>query len=476
LKRAGSPGLEKELKLRNFFTLSLGTIIGVGWITVLGAWLRDAGPLGTVIAFLGGGFFMVLIGLCYAEVAAMYPVSGGEVAYAYEIFGLKASFASGWFLALSYIATVGFEVVSIGWIVSALVPGIEGPVLYRVLGDDVHLVSLALGLGVMAIITRVNYRGARSTARFQDAMTYGLLAISLVFITAGVLGGDTRNLEPLFAQRDQGWRWMGILAVFATTPFWLSGFDVVPQAMGERAPGTVLSQMGKVIVLSLAVAATFYILIILAASMSMPREPLLALELPAAGAFQAAFDSPLLGKMVLTAGLLGIITTWNACFYAGARVVYALGRSHIIPSPYGDIHRKFQSPSRAVLFVGSIGSVLALLGRNALVPMVNVAAASLAMVFFITCIGVIRLRRTRVRVERPYRVPGKRLIPAAAALASLTMTILALYEPYVGAGGRFPVEWGFFIVWSILGLLFWKGAARVRHQLSEEERRDRILS
>ena len=59
---------------------------------------------------------------------------------------------------------------------------------------------------------------------------------------------------------------------------------------------------------------------------------------------------------------------------------------------------------------------------------------------------------------------------------SAAMTVLALYEPYASAGGRFPVEWGFFIVWSILGLLFWKGAARVRHQLSEEERRDRILS
>jgi APA family basic amino acid/polyamine antiporter len=476
VERVEPPSLEKELKLRNFFTLSVGTIIGVGWITILGAWLRDAGSLGTVFAFMGGGLFMALIGLCYAEVEAMYPVSGGEVAYAYEIFGLRASFASGWFLALSYIATVGFEVVSVGWILSALAPGIEGPLLYRVLGDDVHLGSLGVGLGTMALITLVNYRGAKSTATFQDMMTYGLLAISLVFITAGILGGDTQNLEPLFVRRSQGWTWMGILAVFATTPFWLSGFDVVPQAMGEKARGTVLSQMGKVIVLSLAVASTFYILVILAASMSMPREPLLALELPAAGAFEAAFDSPLLGKMVLTAGLLGIITTWNACFYAAARVVYALGRSHIIPPSYGSVHPSFRSPARAVLFVGLVGSVLGLLGRNALLPMVNAASASLAMVFFITCIGVIRLRRTRAHLERPYRVPGKKIIPIVAALASLAMTFLALYEPYMSSGGRLPVEWSFFIVWSILGLLFWKGAARLRNELSEDERRDRILS
>jgi len=469
------PTLKNELKLRNFFTLSLGTIIGVGWITIMGAWLRDAGSLGTVLAFIAGGFFMTLIGLCYAEVAAMYPVSGGEVAYAYEIFGTQASFASGWFLALSYIATVGFEVVSVGWILGALAPRIEGPVLYRVLGDDLHLGSLVVGLGVMALITWINYRGARSTATFQDVMTYGLLAISLVFITAGVFGGDIRNLEPLFVRRSQGWTWMGILAVFATTPFWLSGFDVVPQAMGEKAPGTLLSKMGRVIVSSLAVASLFYILVILAASMSMPRGSLLTLELPAAGAFEAVFDSPLLGKAVLTAGLLGIITTWNACFFAGSRVVFALGRGHIIPSSFGNVHPVFRSPARAVLFVGCMGSGLALLGRNALLPMVNAASASLAMVFFITCIGVIRLRRTRAQVERPYRVPGKKLIPVVAALASLLMAFLALYEPYMSAEGRFPVEWSFFIFWSILGLVFWKTAARVRQELSEDERRDRIL-
>jgi amino acid transporter len=108
--------------------------------------------------------------------------------------------------------------------------------------------------------------------------------------------------------------------------------------------------------------------------------------------------------------------------------------------------------------------------------MVNAASASLAMVFFVTCIGVIRLRRTRTQIERPYRVPGKKAIPIVAALASLAMAFLALYEPYMRTEGHFPIEWSFFMVWSVLGLVFWKGAARFRRELNEDERRDRILS
>jgi amino acid transporter len=472
---AKRPGLQKELKLRQLFTLSLGTIIGVGWITVLGSWLTEAGSLGAVIAFLAGGLLMALIGLCYAEVASMYPVSGGEVAYAYEIFGIKTSFAAGWFLALSYISTVGFEAVSMGWILSAIAPQLEGPVLYRVLGDGVHLGSLLLGLGGMAIITLVNYRGAKSTATFQDVMTYGLVAISLIFITAGIFGGDRANLEPLFVERSGGWAWTGILAVLATTPFWFSGFDVIPQAMGEKAEGTALSLMGRVVVIGLLAAAGFYILVILAASMSMPRADLLALELPAAGAFEAAFDSPLFGKIVLFAGLLGIITTWNATFFAGTRVVFALGQGRIIPPAYGAVHPRHQSPARAVSFVGCAGSLMAFLGRNAIIPLVNASAACLAVVFFFICVGVIRLRRTHPRVPRPYRVPGGAAIPIMAVLASLAVAFLALYEPFLSAEGRFPTEWSFFIIWSVLGALFWRSARRIRNQLGEAERRKLIL-
>lgn len=59
-------------------------MIGVGWITALGGWFEQAGPVGAIVAFVAGGTLMLVIGLCYAEVTPMLPVSGGEVAYAYK--------------------------------------------------------------------------------------------------------------------------------------------------------------------------------------------------------------------------------------------------------------------------------------------------------------------------------------------------------------------------------------------------------
>ena len=72
--------LGRGIRIRSLFSLAFGTIIGVGWITVMGAWLSGAGVMGAIIAFVIGGLGMLAIGLCYAEMAAAYPVTGGEVA------------------------------------------------------------------------------------------------------------------------------------------------------------------------------------------------------------------------------------------------------------------------------------------------------------------------------------------------------------------------------------------------------------
>ena len=420
---------------------------------------------------------MLIIGLCYAEIATMYPVSGGEVAYLYEMYGIELSFFAGWFLALNYIALTAFEAISVGWLLSAMFPGIEGPVIYSISGTDVHLFGLSIGLVLMVLITIINFRGARSTAYFQDTLTCILLLASIVFIFAGIFWGDSVNLNPKFVEirPDSGFV-AGIIAVLATTPFWFSGFDTIPQAMGEKADGASLQLLPRVIALAIGLALLFYCLVILAATMSLPRAEMLALDLPAAGALQAAFNSTLLGNLVLFAGLCGLITSWNAFFYAGSRLIFALGRAYMIPPKYGQVHPVFGSPTNAILFVGVIGGALSFLGRNAVLPIVNVGATSMALVFLLVSVGVLRLRRTRPDHVRPYKVPGGDLIPALASLSCLVMLIIALSEPWKNTELFMPVEWMLLCAWGALGLVFWIGTRTARLGVNAAERHWLILN
>src|SRR5262245_60740666 len=181
-----TPSLRKELGAVQCFTMGYGAIVGVGWLIVLGSWLGQAGPLGAMIALAAGGLLMMTVGLCYAEMATTLPASGGEVAYAYQVFGVKASFAIGWLLALVYIAVTAFEGISAAWMIGILAPATLGPVLYSVLGAPVRLGTLVIGIGGTAFLALLNVRGVRSAARFQDLFTAGKIVFSLVFIAAGL--------------------------------------------------------------------------------------------------------------------------------------------------------------------------------------------------------------------------------------------------------------------------------------------------
>jgi APA family basic amino acid/polyamine antiporter len=475
-KNAQPPAeLGKEIKARHFFSLAFGCIIGVGWIIILGEWLEQAGPLGAMLAFAGGALLIMIIGLCYAEVASLLPAAGGAVVYAFEISGTKTSFAMGWFLALSFIATISFEAISAGWIVNTLLPGTEGEILYTVGGESVRLGSLLFGLGGMALLTFLSYKGIKSAAVFQEVLTYALILISIVFISAGIFWGKVSNLEPLFAKSGIGPVLGGITAVFIMIPFMLSGFEVIPQTVEEKAPGTSLKLVGKVILLSIGAACVFYLLCILSASMAIPWKKIVPMELPAAGAFEAAFRSSLMAKVVLFAGLFGIITTWNTCFIVATRIIFSLGRARIISPVFGKIHPVFRSPYSAVIFVGIAGSLGTLLGRSAIVPVANVAGATMALAYATTCFVLIKLRRVRPGQHRPYRVPGGTGTAVFGLLSALFMLFLALYFPFVSARGRIPMEWAIFFAWAILGMIFWFFARKVRQTVSEAERYRLIL-
>src|SRR5439155_10511370 len=109
------------------------------------------------------------------------------------------SFAVGWLMLLAYVIVCPWEAVAIGRLAAYLVPGFDSVELYRVADRPVYLPHLALGLGLTAAITAVNYSGVRPSATLQNLATFGLLAIFCIFVILGAARGEVANLEPLFA-------------------------------------------------------------------------------------------------------------------------------------------------------------------------------------------------------------------------------------------------------------------------------------
>lgn len=466
--------LRRELRSSQFFTLAFGSIVGVGWVVVLGNWLEQAGPLGAASAFAVGGIVMMFVGTCYAQMAHYFPVSGGEVAYTYSIYGIRTCFATGWFLALGYIVTAVFEAASILWITSTLLPGLKGPVLYVIRGAPVHLGFLLLGIGGMTLITLLNLQGVKPTAELQDWLTYTKIALALLFISAGIFLGNISNMHPPFGLGNSGTAWRGALAVFLTTPFWLSGFNTVSQVIGQKSTYTSTATIGRMILIAIIIATLFYIFLIVACSMTMPWLQLVKLNLPAAAGFQVGLHSTFLARVVLSVALLSNLTVWNATALCGSQVLFALGRGHVIPNFFGKVNSRTGAPVSAILFVGILGVLGILLGRSVLLPVLNVAATCMALAFALICFGVLVLR-----IKSALRTAKLRcrdlFVPVIAVPVSITMLVLSFYEPYVSAGKAFPLEWGVFLGWSAIGVVFWLGAGKIRGSMTEDERRKIFL-
>ena len=456
------------------FALAFGSMIGVGWVTATGSWLEQAGPLGAMFAFLAGGAVMLCIGFCYAEATPMLPVAGGEVAYAYKAFGTGKSFIVGWGLAFGYITISGFEAISIGKVLSFMFPAIDAWPLYEVAGDTVYGSHLLLALVCTAYMTWLHYRGVAQAARLQTALTFAFVAATLAFIVAGIGGGKIEHLTPLFASTETHSWWGGLLAVFVTVPFWFVGFDTIPQAAEEADASVKPRSLAFLILASIAAATLFYVVLILSVAVCAPRSQIVGADLPVAAAFQATFESKFLVYLVLGAALLGLFTSWNGFFLAGSRVLFSLGRGHIIPAGFGRTHARFDTPHRAVLCTGGLTLVAPLLGREALLALVNAGSLCIVVAFLGVALSVMRLRRSASELHRPYRVPGGRLIPLLAVLGALLM-LGAMIIPGSPAALSWPREIIILAVFVAAGVVFWMGGRAGRSSISEAHRAYLIL-
>ncbi len=466
--------LKKEIGKIGFFCLAFGAMIGVGWVTAMGPWLRTAGPIGASIGFALGGGLMLLIGFCYAEVTAMLPVSGGEVAYAYKAYDSSKSFIVGWFLAFGYISVSAFEAISIGKIMSYLFPAIDRWPLYSIYGDQIYGSHLLLALIFVSLITWINYVGVQGSMRFQIYLTIVFLSIVICVVAAGFTQSDISNLKPYFVENGDIGIIGGIIGVFATVPFWLVGFDTIPQGAEEAKESVSYRTIGILILVSIIAAVIFYILLILSTSMIGNWQSLLDSELLTARAFELAFGSQWVVNGILFAILIGLLTSWNGFFLAGSRVLFAMGRGRIIAPSMGKSHPKYKTPYNAVLFSGIITLSASFLGRGAMVAFVDVGSFCIAAAFLGVSFSFLKLRKTFPNQHRPYVTPGGKVTGYISVVGAIII-LLAISLPGSPAALVWPHEWLILIALSILGIVFWVKSKKSRDATTKEERDYLIL-
>jgi len=436
---------ERVLARKDILALAFGAMIGWGWIVMTGTWIQSAGSLGAITAFVVGGIAILLVGLTYAELASAMPQVGGEHVYSYRALGHFPSFLCTWSIVLGYISVVSFEAVALPTVVEHLFPNYSVGYLWTVAGWDVQASWVAVGVAGSLVMMWVNFLGIRMAALVQKVVTLLILVVGIMFITGALFTGDTVTMQPLF--NVQKGVIGGIMMVMIMVPFMFVGFDVIPQAAEEI--NLPFREIGRVLMLSVLMAVFWYALIIFGTSMMLTPNALEQSSLAVPDAMQAVFSAPWAGKLMVFAGIAGIITSWNAFYIGGSRAIYALARSGMLPAFLAKLHPTYKTPANAILMIGILSSIAPFFGRPALVWLVDAGGLGIVIAYFFVALSFLTLRRKEPNMERPFKVPAGMLVGSIALIASVAM--IGLYMPG-SPSALLPVEWLVFGGWMLLGL------------------------
>ena len=451
--------LKKTLNPANIWAVALGSIIGWGVFIQTPNWMVKAGgPLPLVVGFVLGGIFMCVIGMSYAYMIAKYPVSGGEFAYAFIGFGPTASYICGWMLSIGYLSIVALNATAIPVMFSILTPGLlQVGHLWTIAGWPVYLGEVLVSLLFIWGFGFINYRGVKTTGNTQLFLCILLISAVVLIVAGTCITGSFNmvNLQPASGQYDVSFV-KGVILIIALSPFLYMGFDCIPQAAEEfNFPA---NKTFALIVSAIGIGAFIYSAIAVVTASVIPWMEMVDLK-NAAGNPESwrtgAMIKEALGTLgvifVVIAAMAGMITGINGFYLASSRLLFGMARARMLPKVFAEIHPKYQTPTKCILFVMIVSTIVPFFGREVLNWVVDMAAVGSGVAYFFTCAGAYIVVTKGLKPKSPDDISP--VMAAAGAIISAGIVGLQIIP---GMPAFLSVYcWGALFVWIALGIIFY---------------------
>ena len=386
--------------------------LGVGYVIsgMYFGWnlgLAEGGTLGLGIATVFIIVMYLTFVLSYTELACAIPKAGGAFDYALAAFGPNLGFLGGMFQIIEFIFAPPAIAAAIGAYFQHYLPGPD---------------PIALAITAYVLFTALNIYGVKAAASFE--LTITILAVVELLIFSGVTlphfqwENITTNALP-----------HGLTGIFAAIPFALWFFLAI-EGVANVAEETINPQKNMVIGFGSAFL-TLVILCILTFFSSVGVGGPESIVYPSPGGPPS--DSPLplaLGQifaqdhilfhLLVTIGLLGLVASFHGIILAAGRASFEFGRAGFGPKFLGKIHSKFQTPAWALVVNMAVGILALLTGKTG--EIITIACFGALSLYIISMLALLRLRKTRPDMHRPYKTPCYPLSP----LIALTIAIVAL--------------------------------------------------
>jgi amino acid transporter len=399
--------LPRTLGLWSAVAILVGITIGSGIFRVPA---QIAATLGTPGAFLlvwvMGGLVTLTGALAIAELAAMYPRSGGILPYLHESWGAFPAFLAGWAeLTVIRASAVGGIATIFAEYLSYFVEMTPMQVRY----------AAAITIVVIAALNWVGVSYASLLMNVTTVLKYGAL-IGIVLFAFGSGAGNASNLTVA-----QSASVVGVSALFtALVPvMWTyDGWSNLASIGGEvKNPGVNLPRglligTASIVVIYLLINAAYLYLVPIG---EMPTVRLVAAtaaeRIPVFGAAGAAVVSGIV--------MLSCFGSTNGSILTGPRIWFAMADRGLFFPVLARVSPRFKTPSVAIWAAATVSVIYVL--QNDFGALADKFVIGSWPFYALAVAGVFRLRRTRPDQPRPYRTLGYPVTPAIFLLASVAM-------------------------------------------------------
>ncbi|MCL4344912.1 MAG: APC family permease [Candidatus Thermoplasmatota archaeon] len=438
--------LKKDLTFIQLLFLSLGGIIGSGWLFGVNAAAATAGPI-VFLSWIIGGIMVIFIALTYAEVSSMIPRSGAIVRYPHFTHGSYTGYILGWAYLLSAITVPAIEAIAAVTYISAIFPNSISLVQSgsTVLGNFTSLTFLGITIAILLMIGFffLNYFGIKFLGRWNEYFVYWKLVIpTLTFILLFFMFRPSN-----YTTLGGGLNPIGTPFIFTAIPsagivFSYLGFRQALEFSGEAK--NPQKDVPRALILSVLIGMVIYTLLQIAYTGAI-RASVSDLNPFAWGALAtnaSAYSSSPIYTVFIKADIAGfgawaeillidavISPSGTGWVYMGTstRVLYGLSTDGYYPSRLMSVEKKTGIPLFALILSVVIGSIF-IAPFPSWYILVGFISSATVFTYIMGGVSLRVFRKTAKNVERPFRLSYSRYI---APTAFISASLIVYWSGYI---------------------------------------------
>lgn len=420
--------LNRSMKRRHLFMLSLGGVIGTGLFLNAGYTINQAGAGGAIIGYLFGGLIMYLVMVCLGELAVHMPVTGSFQTYASKFISPAAGFSLGWMYFVGSATTAGVEFTAAGILMKRWFP-------------DVSIwVWCAVFILLLFVLNALTTRGfAEAEYWFAGIKVVAVICFLIIgfCVIFGIIPMNDRPAPFLENLAPSSLFPAGFIILFVTMMnviFSYQGSELIGIAAGEseephkNIPRAIRNVLFRIIV--------FYLASIIILSAIFPGKELGLLESPFVTLMAMAgipFAPDIMNFVILTA----VLSVGNSCIYASTRLLWAMANDGMAPKRFGKLSKR-KVPFAALVFT-MVFSLLSLLtsvlaADTVFVLLMSIAGISVTISWIGIALSQFMFRRKYLQgggklEDLQYKVPFYPLIPIICMISCVSILIFLAFDP-----------------------------------------------